>query len=131
MCARERLVRRDRGRVIAAAVTVTAAVALAGLATIVLRGPSEPAGEPGITMTPAPPDARASSSSVPETTASPRAAASGAADTLGTADSPGAAPASPVVVPPPPPQDLSPDEPDNDADDLGKEPEDRDDGDGD
>ncbi|WP_156966558.1 hypothetical protein [Actinomyces israelii] len=123
--------RRDRGRVIAAAVTVTAAVALAGLAALVLRGPSEPAGEPGITMAPAPPDARASSSSVPETMASPRAAASGAADTLGTADSPGAAPASPVVVPPPPPQDLSPDEPDNDADDLGKEPEDRGDGDGD
>ena len=91
MCARERLVRRDRGRVIAAAVTVTAAVALAGLAALVLRGPSEPAGEPGITMAPAPPDARASSSSVPETTASPRAAASGAADTLGTAASPGAA----------------------------------------
>ena len=73
--------RRDRGRVIAAAVTATAAVALAGLAALVLREPSEPASEPGITMTPAPPDAQASSSFEPETTAASEApASSGAAE---------------------------------------------------
>ena len=134
MCARERVSgpwRRDRGRVIAAAVTVTAAVALAGLAALVLREPSEPASEPGITMTPAPPDAQASSSFEPETTAASEApASSGAAESPGAADSSGAVPASPVVVPPPPPQDLSPDAP-GDADDLGRDPDDYGDGDGD
>ena len=119
--------RRDRGRVIAAAVTATAAVALAGLAALVLREPSEP----GITMPPAPPDAQASSSFEPETTAASEApASSGAAESPGAADSSGAVPASPVVVPPPPPQDLSPDAP-GDADDLGRDPDDYGDGDGD
>ena len=133
MCARERVSgpwRRDRGRVIAAAVTVTAAVALAGLAALVLRGPSEPAGEPGITMTPASPAAQASPSADPAATASSAAAPpSGAMEPAEPADASGAAPAPPVVVPPPPPRDLSPGEPDDDADDLGKEPDDHDDGD--
>ena len=132
MCARERvsgLWRRDRGRVIAAAVTVTAAVALAGLAALVLREPSEPAGEPGITMTPASPVAQASPSADPAATASSAAAPSGAMEPAEPADASGAAPAPPVVVPPPPPRDLSPGEPDDDADDLGKEPDDHDDGD--
>ena len=44
--------RARRGRAVAAGVALSAAAALAGLAAVVLRGPAEPAGEPGITTSP-------------------------------------------------------------------------------
>ena len=57
--------RARRGRAVAAGVALSAAAALAGLAAVVLRGPAEPAGEPGITMTSAPRDAEGSPAPAP------------------------------------------------------------------
>ena len=129
--------RARRGRAVAAGVALSAAAALAGLAFVVLRGPAEPAGEPGITMTSAPRDAEGSPAPAPaDSTTAPAEssdpagpAAQGPSDS---SDSPARAPLgsepAPEVVAPPPrvlPTPSSPDDPDNDAAD-GNEAEDLD-----
>ena len=135
--------RARRGRAVAAGVALSAAAALAGLAFVVLRGPAEPAGEPGITMTSAPHGAEGSPAPAPagSTTAPaessdssdpagsaaqgppapPDSAAQGPSDSTVQAPS-GAEPAPEVVAPPPQvlPTPSSPDDPDNDAADVNE-----------
>ena len=135
--------RARHGRAVAAGVAFSAAAALAGLAFVVLRGPAEPAGEPGIVMTSAPHGAEGSPAPAPagSTTAPaessdssdpagsvaqappdpPDSAAQGPSDSTVQAPS-GAEPAPEVVAPPPQvlPTPSSPDDPDNDAADVNE-----------
>ena len=137
--------RARRGRAVAAGVALSAAAALAGLAAVVLRGPAEPAGEPGITMTSAPRDAEGSPAPAPAgpptaeepsdssdpagSAGSAGSAAQGPSDSADSAArAPAGAGAAPEVVAPSPqvlPTPSSPDDPDNDAAD-GNEAEDLD-----
>ena len=117
--------RARRGRAVAAGVALSAAAALAGLAFVVLRGPAEPAGEPGITMTSAPHGAEGSPAPAPaessDSSDPPDSAAQGPSDSTVQAPS-GAEPAPEVVAPPPQvlPTPSSPDDPDNDAADVNE-----------